>query len=83
MPLPGASSKPLITVAGDGDQRAYLLTPTSQLPKDWTYKMSLVWDCAGTVGRQVAGDVDGDASTIELFVPCYDSGNIQVFQLSV
>lgn len=83
LPVPycgGANRKPFITLAGDGDQRFYTLTPNSEDPSDWTYTLEEVFDCKGTVGAQVAQDVDGDGCP-ELFVPCYDSGTIHVFRV--
>jgi hypothetical protein len=42
---------------------------------------TLIWDCAGTAGRQAAADVDGDGCQ-ELFAPCYDSSIIHVFRVT-
>lgn len=72
--------KPLISVAGDGDQRVYLLTPVSDAPTNWAYSLTEIFDCKGTVGRQISADVDGDGCQ-ELFVPCYDVSTIQVFRV--
>jgi len=75
-----ATTKPLISLAGDGDQRFYLLQPTSAAPTDWTYSLSLLHDCGGTAGRQAHADVDGDGCP-ELFLPCFDSSTVHVYRL--
>jgi hypothetical protein len=72
-PCAGAQQKPVVVLAGDGDQRAYLLTPASADPSDWTYTLSELVDCQGTVGQPAVGDADGDGC-VEILVPCYDSG---------
>lgn len=77
-----ASTKPFISVAGDGDQRAYVLVPNSNNATDWTYSLQLVLDCGGTVGRQVAGDLNGAADGCpELIVPCYDSSTVAMMTI--
>ena len=73
------SVKPWISLSGDGDQRAYLLTPVSADPADWTYERTIVHDCDGTVGRQVTVTVAGKTF---LVIPCYDAGRIEVFELA-
>ena len=71
------SSKPWVSVAGDGDQRFYVLTPhVPSDPLNWDYTRNLVWDCQGTVGRQTSIVID---SSLYLIVPCYDSGRIEAF----
>jgi hypothetical protein len=79
--LSHGSVKPFISLAGDGDQRFYILQPVSEDPTNWIYNMTLIWDCAGTAGRQAAADVDGDGCQ-ELFAPCYDSSIIHVFRVT-
>lgn len=74
-------SKPLITLSGDGDQRFYLLVPSSQDPTDWSYTLTEVYDCAGTAGRQAAADLDGDGCP-EILLPCYDSGTVAVMRVT-
>jgi hypothetical protein len=78
-PPAGAGAKPWISLAGDGDQRAYLLTPDGAAPGEWSYTLTQVADCKGTVGRQVSLAVGGSAF---LAVPCYDAGTIEVFELA-
>jgi hypothetical protein len=73
-----ASSRPWISVSGDGDQRAYVLVPNAADPSDWTYTQHEVHDCAGTVGRQLSVVVD---AVSYLVIPCYDSGKIEVYSL--
>lgn len=77
-PAGTASSRPWISVSGDGDQRAYVLVPNTADPSDWTYTINEVHDCKGTVGRQVSVVVD---SASYLVIPCYDSGRIEVYEL--
>lgn len=79
-PPAGGGAKPWVSVSGDGDQRAYILAPTSQDAADWAYEATLVWDCKGTVGRQVAAQVGAD---VFLVVACYDSGRIEAFKVGV
>lgn len=73
-----ASSRPWISVSGDGDQRAYVLVPNAADPNEWTYTQHEVHDCVGTVGRQLSVVVD---SVSYLVIPCYDSGKIEVYSL--
>ena len=74
----GGSKRPWVTVSGDGDQRAYILSPVSEDGTSWEYDTTLVWDCKGTVGRQVSV-VAGGVSYV--LVPCYDSGRIEAFRV--
>ncbi|KAJ3315773.1 hypothetical protein HDU76_002102 [Blyttiomyces sp. JEL0837] len=74
-PKVGATDKPSIVVAGDGAQKAYLLTPNSQATSDWTYTLSVLHDCVNTVGGINVGDVNGDGF-VEIFIPCYDDGHL-------
>ena len=83
-PPPSASSssvssavKPWVSVAGDGDQQFYVLTPDMPLdPLNWNYTRNLVWNCGGTAGRQATIVID---TALYLIVPCYDSGRIEAF----
>lgn len=77
-PPAGAGARPWISVAGDGDQRAYVLTPDAADPASWAYTTTLVHDCKGTVGRQVSVAVGARSF---LVIPCYDSGLVQVYEL--
>lgn len=72
--------KPFLTVAGDGDQRFYTLVPNSEDPTDWGYTLTEVLDCQGTVGGQVAADLDGDGCD-EVLVPCFDDGIVHAFKV--
>ena len=72
------AAKPWLSVSGDGDQRAYVLTPDSPAPDDWAYSRTLVHDCGGTVGRQVSVAAGGRTF---LVVPCYDAATIEVFEI--
>jgi hypothetical protein len=69
--------KPSIIVAGDGSQRAHLLTPKSSSASDWTYEENVVVNAGSTVGQIAVGDVNNDGFT-ELFVPAYDKHQITV-----
>ncbi|KAJ3167227.1 hypothetical protein HK101_011810, partial [Irineochytrium annulatum] len=62
-PKVGASGKPSIVVAGDGSQKAYILSPNSASTSDWSYTTSVLWDCVNTVGGISFGDVNGDGIT--------------------
>ena len=75
-----AAGKPWILVAGDGSQRAHLLTPNSADATDWGYTESIVADVRGTVGKVAVGDVDGDGHP-EIFVPAYDGNKILMFSV--
>jgi hypothetical protein len=70
--------KPTIVVAGDGSQKAYLVTPNSQDPQDWSYTTTVLHNCTQTVGGIATGDVDGDGIT-EIFIPCYDNGQLVAY----
>ena len=48
-------------------------------PDNWTYKQTLVHDCAGTSGRQVT-TVVGDKTY--LVIPCYDKARIEVYEIT-
>lgn len=69
------SGKPHIVVAGDGAEKAYLLTPNSDDPTDWTYTTYPFADCESVVGQLAVGDADGDGYT-DVFVPCYGAGKV-------
>jgi len=73
-----AGKKPSIVVAGDGSQQAYLLTPDTEAPYDWTFTRTVLHDCGSTVGGIAVGDVDGDGKT-DLFIPCYDKGYLAAY----
>jgi hypothetical protein len=77
-PPAGAGARAWVSVAGDGDQRAYVLTPDAADPSSWAYSVQLVHDCKGTVGRQVSLVVDARSF---LVIPCYDSGLVEVYEL--
>ncbi len=69
------SGKPLVVVAGDGEERFHLLQPTSENPGSWNYTRSVAFDCQGTVGAPVVGDTDGDGWS-DVVLPCYDIGKL-------
>lgn len=77
-PTTSSKGKPVIGLAGDGSQSAYILSPKSEDPQDWTYSTTELHNCHSTVGGIGYGDVNGDGKT-ELFVPCYDKGYVAVF----
>ena len=70
--------KPTIVVAGDGSQKAYLLTPNTSTPSDWSFSRSILHDCKCTVGGIAVGDVNGDGK-VDVFIPCYDSGYLATY----
>lgn len=73
--------KPSIIVAGDGSQSAYLLTPRSEDPKDWSYQETVILKVkSGVIGQIAVEDVDSDGIT-EIFVPAYDENRIHIFSM--
>ena len=73
------AQKPLVSVSGDGDQHAYILSPESASdPLDWGYTRTDVFNCGGTVGRQVHASYEGRDF---MLVPCYDAARIEAFEL--
>lgn len=74
-PKVGATGKPSVMVGGDGAEGVYMITPNSEDPSDWSYTMTQVDDCKGTVGQLALGDTNGDGFT-DIYVPCYDIGEI-------
>jgi len=76
------TGKPSIVVAGDGAQKAYLLNPTTTNPQDWTFNLSVLHNCASTVGEISVGDVNND-NIVEIFIPCYDAQLLTIYTYSV
>jgi hypothetical protein len=73
------AQKPLISVSGDGDQRAYILSPLSAGdPGDWRYARTEAFDCGGTVGRQAHASFEGRDF---MLVPCYDAARVEAFEI--
>ena len=70
------AGKPFIFVAGDGSQRAYLLTPTDT---DFTYKKTVILSAGGVVGSIGFGNILGDEGWTEFFIPDYDGGLIYAY----
>ena len=68
--------RPYILVAGDGAQKAYLLTPTD---KDFVYNTSVVLSVNGVVGSIGIGDIIGSDGWAEFFVPDYDENRLYAF----
>jgi hypothetical protein len=60
-----------------------LLKPRSQNSSDWTYDLSEVLDCGGTVGQIgiQASEAEAEADGVTLWVPCYDTSKIAEVQL--
>jgi len=73
--------KPYILLAGDGAEKAFLLTAKSEDHSDWTYDIETVLDAKGTVGQPAVGDADGDGYN-EFFVPDYDNGYVYGYTFS-
>ena len=67
------AGKPYILVAGDGSQRAYLLTPTQA---DFSYNKTVIISAGGVVGSIGFGDVIGSDGWAEFFVPDYDGNRV-------
>ena len=67
------AGKPYILVAGDGSQKAYLLSPTDA---DFTYNKTLIISVDGVVGSIGFGDIIGKDGWAEFFVPNYDGNTI-------
>lgn len=63
------AGKPYILVAGDGSQKAYLLTPTEA---DFIYNKTDILSVNGVIGSIGYGDVIGKDGWTEFFVPDYD-----------
>lgn len=73
--------KPLIIVAGDGSQKAHLLTPNSEDSSDWGYKEDIILKVdKGVIGQIAVGDVDFDGN-MELFIPAYDEDKIHIYSV--
>lgn len=72
------NQKPLILASGDGSQRVHFLRPVSEDPHNWEYAESILLDVGSTVGQIAIGDVDLDGF-VEVFIPAYDAGRIEVF----
>ena len=70
--------KPLILASGDGSQRVHFLSPVSEDPANWEYSESILLDVGSTIGQIAIADVDSDGF-VEVFVPAYDAGRIEVF----
>ena len=69
-----------ILVAGDGDHKAHILAPSGDESKfEYTDYVSV--DAKGTVGALAMADLDGDG-WIEMYMPNYDKGYVEVFKLS-
>ena len=70
-----SSPRPLISVAGDGAEGQYILTPPSTGASDpWDYTLTQIGSCHGTAGWQsVLYDAEGYAT---VFFPCYEKGQV-------
>jgi hypothetical protein len=69
-------------VAGDGTNSAFLLTPVAGEP--FTYSApadSVLLNAGGTVGTLAIADVNGDGY-VEMFVPNYDKGYVNIYTFS-
>jgi hypothetical protein len=75
------TGKPSIVLAGDGDQRAYILAPADPSPTSWAYTLTQLFDCKGTVGQPAVYDTDGDGC-VEVFVPCYDTSVVHGWSIA-
>lgn len=69
----------MILLSGDDDGRAYMFTPNSEDPTDWSYISNTFCDAGdGTVGELAAADVDGDGY-VDVFVPSYNQNEVLVY----
>jgi len=71
-------NKPYIAVSGDAAFAAYVLIPKSQDPNDWTYDLTVLHDCGGTVGSLAVGDFNQDGYS-DIIVSCYDGNNMVAY----
>uniref|UniRef100_A0A7S3DB35 FG-GAP repeat protein n=1 Tax=Palpitomonas bilix TaxID=652834 RepID=A0A7S3DB35_9EUKA len=84
-PVPGSgkglrtSTRPLLFVAGDGSESAYILTPSGG-KGSYTYEKSLEVNGHGTVG--ILNAMQRDDGAYEILIPNYDGGNIFSVTLS-
>lgn len=69
-----------ILVAGDGDHDAHILAPTGDA-SSFEYEDYIAVEAGGTVGALATADLDGDG-WLEMYMPNYDKGYIQVFKLA-
>ena len=78
-------ARPLIAVAGDCAESAYIFRPESD--SDPTrYKLMVEVQCESTVGSLAVGyddftDVDQEHGFAKLYIPCYEKDRILVFAL--
>lgn len=73
-----AQNKKWILLSGDGAEYAYLLTPDSEDPDDWSYTRQEILYTACTVGEISVGDVDGDGYA-DFFIPAYEKGQVHAY----
>jgi len=69
-----------ILIAGDGDHKAHILAPVGD-ENSFDYKDYMIVDANGTVGALAYADLDGDGF-LEMYMPNYDKGYIEVFKMS-
>ena len=69
-----------ILVAGDGGHDAHVLVPSGD-SSEFDYENDIVVKAGGTVGALATADFDGDG-WLEMYMPNYDKGYIEVFKLS-
>ena len=74
------SERAHILVAGDDDNSAFLLTPKGDASK-FEYEKDLIVNTGGAVGTLATYDIDGDG-WLEMLVPNFTDGNIEVFKMS-
>ena len=74
------SERSHVLVAGATDDAAFLLTPTGDAAK-FEYEKDLIVKEGGDVGSLATYDVDGDG-WLEMFVPDYTDGSIEIFKMS-
>ena len=70
------TGKPYILVAGDGSQRAYLLTPAEA---EFAYNKTIITAVNGVVGSIGFGDIVGKDGWAEFFIPNYDGSTIYAY----
>jgi len=81
---PDDTGPPLIAVAGDCSESAYIFRPTRR--NKFEYKLMVELQCGATVGSLAVGyedftSTEQDSGYAKLYIPCYEKDVIHVFAL--